>query len=277
MMGVLGKLRLSVVLFNRNVIRLNMSGATSEFSDYIVFVDESGSPTLSPIDPNHPVFVLVFCVFKKSTYCDVIQPAIKRLKFEFFGHDMTILHSHEIRKRTGDFNILMEEERRQIFLSRLDEIIQQSSFDIIATVIDKREVYGEDQHKPDYIYHHALWECVKKLFHFLNTRNATDKLTHIIAESRGKTEDANLIKSFEEIPYALDLIDKNSKNYPLRFHTEHMALLFAGKKINSAGLQIADLIGHPIGRHAIKPEQPNHAFEIIKNKIVDDIRPFFMP
>jgi hypothetical protein len=254
-----------------------MLGANDEFSDYIVFVDESGSPTLSAIDPNHPVFVLVFCIFNKSDYCDTIQPAIKRLKFDFFGHDMTILHSHEIRKRSGEFNILMDEGRRKAFLHRLDNIILQSSFNIIATVIDKREIYKEAKVSADYVYHHALWECVKKLYNFLKTKNATDKLTHIIAESRGKTEDKNLAIAFEKISYALDFSEKNLQKDILRYHTEHMSLLFASKKINSAGLQIADLMGHPIGRHALKPDKPNHVFEILKNKIVDDIWPFFLP
>jgi hypothetical protein len=249
-------------------------GAVSEFSDYIVFVDESGSPTLSHIDPNHPVFVLVFCVFNKWEYCDVIQPAVKRLKFEFFGHDMAILHSHEIRKRSGDFNILMNKKRRELFLTRLDDIIKNSSFEIIATVIDKREVYGEQSENIDYIYHHALWECVKKLHHCLKLKNATNKMTHIIAESRGRTEDRNLIDAFMRISYALKITEDTAQ---LLYHTDHLSLLFAEKKINSAGLQIADLVGHPIGRHAINPEQPNHAFDILKNKIADDIWPFFLP
>jgi hypothetical protein len=251
-----------------------VAGVSSEFSDYIVFVDESGSPTLAHVDTNHPVFVLVFCVFNKWEYCDVIQPAVKRLKFEFFGHDMAILHSHEIRKRKGDFDILMNLERRLAFLSRIDDIIRKSRFDVIATVIDKREVHSDASGNSDYLYHHALWDCVKKLYHFLKSKKSTDKLTHIIAESRGKTEDRNLIAAFEQIPYALNM-DKDNAEF--LYHTDHLSLLFAEKKINSAGLQIADLVGYPIGRHAINPEQPNHAFQVIKSKIFDDIWPFFLP
>jgi Protein of unknown function (DUF3800) len=245
-----------------------------EFSDYIVFVDESGSPTLSPIDPNHPVFVLVFCVFNKWEYCDIIQPAVKRLKFEFFGHDMAVLHSHEIRKRSGEFRILMDKERREAFLSRLDAIIATSRFDIIASVIDKRCVYGDGRDRLDYVYHHALWDCTKKLHHFLKVRDADRKLTHIIAESRGKVEDTNLLKAFSEISYAMKITNDDAL---FRHHTDHMSLLFAEKKINSAGLQIADLTGHPIGRNMIDPMQPNHAYELIKVKIIDDVRPYLMP
>lgn len=36
------------------------------FSDYIVFVDESGDHGLVSIDPEYPIFVLGFCIFNKS-------------------------------------------------------------------------------------------------------------------------------------------------------------------------------------------------------------------
>jgi hypothetical protein len=254
-----------------------MGEAVSEFSDYIVFVDESGSPTMSAIDPNHPVFVLVFCIFNKWEYCDVIQPAIKRLKFEFFGHDMTVLHSHEIRKRSGEFDILMNETRRLVFLKRLDDIVRGSKFEIVATVLDKRDVWDDQSaNNPDFLYHHALWECIKKLHHRLKEKGELNKLTHIIAESRGKVENRNLVRVFEKISYAIDFQDGDD-DVRIKYHTDHFSLLFAEKKINSAGLQIADLVGHPIGRHAISPNQPNQAFEAIKDKIVDDIWPFILP
>jgi len=36
------------------------------FSDYIVYVDESGDHGLENVDPNYPLFVLAFCIFKKG-------------------------------------------------------------------------------------------------------------------------------------------------------------------------------------------------------------------
>jgi hypothetical protein len=43
-------------------------------------------------------------------------------------------------------------------------------------------------------------------------------------------------------------------------------LVFADKKSNSTGLQLADLIARPIGLHVLKPEQENRAFAIIDGK-----------
>jgi hypothetical protein len=243
-----------------------MSGAASEFSDYIVFVDESGSPTISPIDPNHPVFALVFCVIKKSVYCDVIQPAMKRLKFDFFGHDMTVLHSADIRKRRGEFNILMNEQKREAFLERLDAIITSSDLDIIASVIDKAALVddGYEHHNP---YHMAMDMCLLHLDGYLKYNQQSGKLTHIIAEARGKAEDRDLMAAFQNFVSVFP-------TYSPGFGSMEFELKLAEKKINSAGLQLADLFGHPIGRHAIEPAQPNHAFNIVRPKIFEQVNHF---
>ena len=42
---------------------------------------------------------------------------------------------------------------------------------------------------------------------------------------------------------------------------------FVDKKANLAGLQIADLVARPIGRHVLNPDQPNRAFDIISPKL----------
>jgi hypothetical protein len=47
----------------------------------------------------------------------------------------------------------------------------------------------------------------------------------------------------------------------------NLDIRFMEKKHNAPGLQIADLVAHPIGRHVIDPEQPNRAFEILKPKL----------
>lgn len=38
----------------------------------------------------------------------------------------------------------------------------------------------------------------------------------------------------------------------------------AAKTSNSAGLQLADLVARPIGRHVLNPAQPNPAFDVLQ-------------
>ena len=44
--------------------------STRRFSDYVVYVDESGDHSLERIDPDYPVFVLALCVFHKRHYAE---------------------------------------------------------------------------------------------------------------------------------------------------------------------------------------------------------------
>lgn len=43
-------------------------------------------------------------------------------------------------------------------------------------------------------------------------------------------------------------------------------VIFADKKTNSTGLQLADLVARPIGLSVVRPKQPNRAFEVLKGK-----------
>lgn len=42
------------------------------------------------------------------------------------------------------------------------------------------------------------------------------------------------------------------------------------KRTNSEGLQFADIIARPIGLSVLKPEQPNRAFTILRDKLFQD-------
>ncbi|MCC5993015.1 MAG: hypothetical protein JJT99_10870 [Rhodobacteraceae bacterium] len=73
----------------------------SEFSDHIIYGDESGDHGLKSIDPGYPVFVLAFCVMAKADYTQWVVPAVQEFRFDVRSHDSAILHAQEIRKTTG--------------------------------------------------------------------------------------------------------------------------------------------------------------------------------
>ena len=50
----------------------------------------------------------------------------------------------------------------------------------------------------------------------------------------------------------------------------HLDIVFASKQTNAPGLQVADLVARPIGRHVMQPEQPNQAWEILNPKFRRD-------
>src|SRR5271165_1812506 len=134
------------------------------FSDYIIYADESGDHSLKSIDPQFPVFVLAFCVVRKSTYIERIVPAFQRLKFEFWGHDGVVLHAHEIRKSEGDFRILLNAKTRANFFDR--RVIKAADFTIIAAVIDK-ERHAERYTQPADPYEISLAFCMERAQRYL--------------------------------------------------------------------------------------------------------------
>jgi len=225
------------------------------FGDYIVYVDESGDHSLSSINPQNPVFVLAFCIFEKVAYRERIVPAVQKLKFDFWGHDCIVLHSHEIRKAYGDFRILLNGGVRAAFIERVNELISDLSFTVIAAVIDKNRhvLRYSDPANP---YEIALTFCMERLQRWLGENGHADKMTHLVVERRGRREDSTLELEFRRIADGRNQVG----------HMPNLDIRFMDKKHNSTGLQLADLVAHPIGRHAIDPAQPNRAYELIESK-----------
>lgn len=229
---------------------------SSNFSEYIIFADESGDHGMASINPENPIFVLAFCIFKKDDYCSIVKQAITQLKFDFWGHDLAVLHSHEIRRSKGAFSFLFDEEKRQIFLNALHEMIKAIPFSVVATAIDKR-LHKTSETNPGNPYSLALGFCLDYAYRFLDNEKQLKHLTHIIVESRGKVEDQDLESAFRKIAEQSQLL---GEKYPFD-------IKFASKQTNSIGLQIADLVAHPIAKHAIMAKA-NRAFEVVQKKLL---------
>lgn len=228
--------------------------ARPKFSDYIVYVDESGDHSMVSIDESYPVFVLAICVFHKRYYSRSVVNALEAFKFSNFGHDIVILHEREIRKETGQFRFSGAKEKRR-FTKELSNIIESSNFILISAVIDKRRM-AENGEIADNPYHVALRFCLEQLRELLAEKEQLDGTTHVVVECRGKKEDQELELEFRRI---CDGANKLGVQLPF-------SVVFADKKANSSGLQLADLVARPIGLSVVRPEQKNRAFNILKEK-----------
>ena len=224
-------------------------------SDYIVYVDESGDHGLQSIDAQYPVFVLAFCVFHKEAYRLTASPALQELKFRHFGHDMVVLHEHEIRKATGPFKILVDAGRRERFMQDLNGLIDSVPLTLVASVIQKSRL-RERYSSPPNPYHIALAFGLERVASFLKARGQGEGLTHFVFECRGKKEDQELMAEFKRV-----CAGANYRGDRLPFE-----MTLADKKTNCCGLQLADLFARPIGRKTMNPDEANRAFEIIRKK-----------
>ncbi len=245
------------------ITTMRESDGLADFSDYIVFVDESGDHGLSKIDPEFPVFALSFCVIAKSNYIENVVPAFQQFKFNYWGHDAVVLHEHEMRKSKGPFSLLMtSRELRQGFFNRLNQMITDTEMNVFASVIDKT-LLVKKYSNPFNPYELAMMFCMERLLRFLWPKAQFGKTVHVLFESRGKKEDSELELEFRRI--ADSTHSWNGTTYD--FKKMNFQPLFVHKQVNSTGLQLADLTARPIALHKMRPEQENRAFDIISPKV----------
>jgi len=227
--------------------------------EYIIYVDESGDHSLESIDPEYPMFVLSFCIFRKDNYVNSVTPAIRQLKFAIFGHDMVVLHEADIRRKKGAFSHLSKEPR-EAFMNKLTNIIGAADFQLVAVVIDKRRLKVRYV-KPTHPYHLALEFGLERIYRLLRGAGQDDAQTFIICEARGAKEDAEMELEFRRI--------RDGDNYFRKVLP--FDLIIADKKTNSEGLQLADLTARPIGLSVLRPEQENRAGAMLEDKFYRDM------
>lgn len=226
-----------------------------------MYLDETGDHSLEPVDPDFPVFVLVLLICDVQKYREQIVPAFYRLKFDYFGHEGVILHSRDIRKAQGDFAFLANPEEREGFYERLNEIMGGSEYTLIAVAIRKqkhKEKYGKAAKNP---YDLAFAFALERLLPLLESLGQTE--VQLIAEARGKREDAELKLAFLEVV--------NQGTYYIgagRFKKIKFRLDFRPKEMNIIGHQMADLAAYPIARYVLNPDpkKVGQAFRVVQRK-----------
>lgn len=226
-----------------------------QFGDYLVFVDESGDHNLSRIDPQFPVFVLLFAIFRKDDYVREVCPKLQQFKLEFWGHEEVVLHEHDIRKPHGSFLFLHWQPVRERFLTALARQIEELPVTTIAVIIDK-PAFAKRYHDPVSPYDYAMETGLERVFRHLESLGQASASTPIIVETRGRREDAELELAFRRVCDGNNALQK-----PFPFD-----LVMVSKLANSAGLQLTDLMARPIAINHFRPGKPNRAFDIIATK-----------
>lgn len=227
------------------------------FSDYLIFVDESGSPSMGgSIDPQYPLFVLAFLLVKKSDYAQVVCPAVSAFKFKHFGHDQVILHEREIRKDSGAFKFLKTPQIKQAFLNELTDLMAAMPVQLCCVVIDKAKHQAKYK-TPAHPYHLGLQFGLERVLGFLENHGEQHS-AHVIVECRGKNEDDDLELEFRRI----------CDGPPFTASKIKIEIVFADKKSNAVGLQLADLMARPVGMSVLKPDQPNRAVDVVRPKLM---------
>ncbi|MFA6636729.1 MAG: DUF3800 domain-containing protein [Candidatus Omnitrophota bacterium] len=233
--------------------------------DYYYFLDESGDHGLSYIDPNFPLFMLCGCLFRADHYSEA-EKKVDAFKMKFFKTKSVILHSRDIRKCEGPFQVLFDLELKKAFYDDLNDLMKTSEFIIIGSGINKEKhikQYGKATNDPYSLSMSFMMERVAFCLH----RKDKSARVHIVAESRGRKEDVQLDA------YVKSIIDLGTF-YVTRAKMTRIFKSFKvrPKKDNVAGLQIADLAAYPLARHILRPEEPYPSFDIIESKLDCDYK-----
>lgn len=227
---------------------------------HYLYLDETGDHGLSFIDHNFPIFLLCGCLFSQIEI-ENMEKKVNLFKQKYFNTSNVILHSREIRKCEGSFQILFDLNLKAKFYEDMNLIIKNSKFKIIGVGINKEEYikrYGKSAKDP---YALSLSFIIERLIFYLDELNKEAEV-EIIAEKRGGKEDKKLLSQFNSTldlgTYYIssDRLKKKIKKFEFKF-----------KKDNIIGLQVADLCAYPLARHLLNSGEPYIPFRIIEEKI----------
>lgn len=232
---------------------------------YRLYIDESGDHTFRLAeDDNHRYLGLLGIWFDAEAPYRAFARTLSELKAEIFGShpddSPVCLHRKDIVERRSSFGRLRDVELNQRFESGLLRVVEDAQFQMVCTVIDKAaqraKVYRELFHP----YHYCLAALLERFTGWLGRENASGD---VMAESRGRSEDRELLEAFEIA------LGKGT-----RFHAAQrfQEVLSSGKiKLKKKehaipGLELADLLVYPMKREMVaekRGKQPPHDFSSI--------------
>jgi hypothetical protein len=223
----------------------------AEFEDrYRLYLDESGDHVFRKIaEPAHRYLCLLGCWFRNPAYLEFhkVLEEVKTHHLPNHPDDPVILHRNDMINARGAFKILRDDQKRAAFDQDLLEVIRGADFLVMAVVIDKailREKYGEAAAHP---YHLGLGFLLQRYAGYLNHIN---RVGDVMAEARGGAED-RLLKESYALVYSRGIWGVTNANYFQSALTTG-ELKLKSKTANIAGLQLADLLGHPVKMWVLK-------------------------
>src|SRR3972149_3794138 len=222
----------------------------SKFEDlFRLYLDESGDHVhRDTVEIAHRYLCLLGCWFRNPDYLSFHQ-AIEGLKSEYLPHhpdDPVILHREDMVNARKAFKNLREETVREKFDQALLDIIGAAEFKVVAVVIDKQELRRTHGTAAAHPYHLGLGFLLQRFAGYLNHIN---RVGDVLGESRGGREDRLLKESYSRV-FERGVWMTKSHAFQSAFTSRELKL--NPKGANIAGLQLADLLGHPVKQWVLK-------------------------
>ena len=207
-------------------------------------MNESGDHVFRDTEePAHRFLCLLGCWFQNPAYLR-FHDALERFKSVHLTHhpdEPVTLHREDIINARKSFKALCVPVVRESFDNDLLQVVQEADFRIFAAVIDKdllRKSYGDASAHP---YHLALGFMLQRFAGYLNHYN---RVGDVMAESRGGTEDRLLKDSYQRV-YQRGVWGVTNANF-FQSALTSKEIKLKQKSANIAGLQLSDLLAHPV-------------------------------
>ena len=221
---------------------------------YHLYIDESGDHSYKKL--NHVpqrYLCLLGCFFKGDEYV-TFHNRLAAFKQRHIPHNPdtpVILHRSDMINCKGPFWRLRDPVRKEAFDDDLVSLCAQTPFRMVAVVIDKKRLLMAYP-TPSHPYHLALGYLLQRYCGYLNHIN---RVGDVLAESRGGKEDQLLGKAYEFI-LSRGIWFTDSHVFQQALTSRKLKL--EKKPANIAGLQLADILAHPVKQSILIEEGRIH-------------------
>ncbi|MDP2211224.1 MAG: DUF3800 domain-containing protein [Candidatus Aquicultor sp.] len=210
---------------------------------YRMYIDENGNPDMkSSDDPNHRFLNLTGVIVDLDYAGTTLSPEMEALKAKHLPYhpdDPPIFHRTDMVNCRPPFDNLRDEKKRGAFDIDFKNMLNAWNYRVITVLIDKRAHREKYIAHREYPYHYCLEVLLERYVKFL--RRTTSK-GDVMAESRGATEDRLLKNEYNKI-WRDGASFESATNLQTSLSSKQLKV--RPKIANVAGLQLADIVGHP--------------------------------
>lgn len=238
---------------------IKSAGTNIEVPDYVELKDD-----------RKRYLSLTGCVIEAGFYENIFSREMEQLKKSHFPYDVDdpfAFHREDIVNKRKPFYCLKDPEKEAAFNADLLVFVRDMEYRIITVVIDKKahiEKYGNAAYHP---YHYCLTALLERYCGLLRLLGAKGD---VLAESRGSKED-------EQLKRAYTGLYNGGSNWRPNTHLQNVLTskeIKLKKKIhNISGLQLADMLAHPLKLHVLTINGRITAKEdfgaVVVNEVID--------
>ena len=206
-------------------------------------MDESGDHAYKLLDDtSHRYLALLGVWFEQADDYVTFADDLEHFKRGIFGprpDKPVVLHRSDIINRKSSFGLLCNPDVAERFNAALLEVIIRAQFKMVCVIIDKQKHLARYQ-SPFHPYHYCLAAMLDRYCGWLGYKNAVGD---VMAESRAREEDLQLKQAYQRV----------YESGTLLFNHEHHQRVLTSKDLklrskitNIAGIQLADILAHPV-------------------------------